>query len=192
MSFGPACGELNSSEWFSWKLLHSSFIQLYLYLHFETSYLRHIRILKNIDSGRWWLDKDITDIVRHLADGRKSTAEKHLLLVLLKPLSQIVGEVVLDISAELIPELGVKFQNLKQLRNMDALQEAVCQGSNICTGFDNLGRIGDCVGGISVDVGACQRNITANQVTLPWDTELWPLMGSLMWHYIQSRESHNS
>ena len=146
-----------------------------MYLHFETGYLCHICILESISSWRWWLDKYITDIVRHLADGRKSTAEKNLLLVLLKPLSQIVGEVVLDISAELLPELGVKFQNLEQLRNMDALQEAVCQGSNICTRFDNLCRVGDWVGSSVVNVGVSQRNITANQVALSWDTELWPL-----------------
>ena len=78
-----------------------------------------------------------------------------LLVVLLEALPQVVGQVVLDVIGELVPELGVEPQHLEQVGHVDALEEAVGEGSDICT------RLGD-IGGFRDG----QRDVAPNQISL--------------------------
>ena len=55
---------------------------------------------------------------------------------------------MLDVAGELLPELGVELEHLHQLRHVDALQEAVGEGSHVRAGLDHgqvarAGRQGD-------------------------------------------------
>ena len=77
-----------------------------------------------------------------------------LFIVLLKALPQVVGQVVLDVIGELIPELGVESEHLQQLGHVDKLEEAVGEGPDIGTGLDNTGRL-----------RSDQGNVTSNEIS---------------------------
>ena len=72
-------------------------------------------------------------------------------------MSQVVGEIMLNISAELRPEVRMKLEDLEQLGHVDTLQETVSQSSHISAGLDNI-----------IAVGCCcvwrldERNVAAN------------------------------
>ena len=88
--------------------------------------------------------------VRHLADrGQSAAVLENLFIVLLKALPQVVGQVVLDVIGELIPELGVEPEHLQQLGHLDKLEEAVGEGPDIGTGLDNIGRLRDDQGNVA-------------------------------------------
>ena len=74
-----------------------------------------------------------------------------LLIVLLEALPQVVGQVVLDVIGELVPELGVEPEDLEQVRHVDTLEEAVGQGPDISAGLDNIGGLGDHKGDVATN-----------------------------------------
>ena len=77
-----------------------------------------------------------------------------LFIVLLKALPQVVGQVVLDVIGELVPELGVEPEHLQQLGHVDTLEEAVGEGPDIGTGLDNIDRL-----------RSDQGNVTSNKIS---------------------------
>ena len=62
-----------------------------------------------------------------------------LFIVLLEALPQVVCQIVLDVSGELITELSVEPEDLQQVRHVNTLKEAVGEGPDISTGLNNIG-----------------------------------------------------
>ena len=84
-----------------------------------------------------------------------------LLVILLEALSQVEGEIVLDIVGELLPELGVELEDLEEVGDVETLEEAVGERTDICAGLDNTGGTG-LRGG---EGRANQGNVTSNQIS---------------------------
>lgn len=69
--------------------------------------------------------------------------------LILAALTQIVGEVVVDVGGENTGVLGVEFQHLSQATHTDILEVAVGQRFHVSIGLDHL---------------VCSRQVRPNQV----------------------------
>ena len=93
--------------------------------------------------------------------------EENLVIVLLETLPEVVGEIMLDVVSELLPEVRVEPEDLEQVGHLDALEEAVGQRLHVRAALDDGGGAGG------------DGNVAANQVTLPEQGDHHPLLDDL-------------
>ena len=103
--------------------------------------------------GRSHTDFSLSRAIRLFTDGRQTTAvQENLVIVLLETLPEVVGEIMLDVVGKLVPEVSVEPEDLEEVRDLDALQEAVGEGLHVSAALDDGGGAGG------------DWNITTNQV----------------------------
>ena len=93
--------------------------------------------------------------------------KENLVIVLLEALPEVVGEIVLDVVSKLVPEVSVEPEDLQQVRDLDALEEAVGEGLHVGAALDDGGGAGG------------DGNITANQVTFTQQSHHHPVLDDL-------------
>ena len=118
--------------------------------------------------GRSQTDFSLSRAIRLFTDGRQSTAvQENLVIVLLETLPEVVGQIVLDVVSELLSEVSVESEDLEQVRDLDALEEAVGEGLHVGAALDDGGGAGG------------DGNITANQVTFTQQRHHHPVLDDL-------------
>ena len=118
--------------------------------------------------GRSHTDFSLSRAIRLFTDGRQPAAvQENLVIVLLETLPEVVGEIMLDVVGKLVPEVSVEPEDLEQVRDLDALQEAVGEGLHVSAALDDGGGAGG------------DWNITANQVTFPEQSHHHPVLDDL-------------
>ena len=141
-----------------------------LYLRFNPINLEIsiARVAATASYGRSHTDFSLSGPVRLFTDGRQPTAvQEHLVIVLLEPLPEVVGQIVLDVVSKLLSEVSVESEDLEQVRDLDALEEAVGEGLHVGAALDDGGGAGG------------DGNITANQVTFPEQSHHHPVLDDL-------------
>ena len=104
--------------------------------------------------------------------------QQHLVIVLFEPLSKVVGEVMLDVVGELVPEVRVKFEDLEEFRDLDAFEEAVSQRPHIGTALHDRVVGGGDPGGPSVG-HLLDGDVAPDQVPLTQQGHHHPLLDHL-------------
>ena len=93
--------------------------------------------------------------------------QENLVIVLLETLPEVVGEIMLDVVSELLSEVSVESEDLEQVRDLDALEEAVGEGLHVGAALDDGGGAGG------------DGNITANQVPFTEQSHHHPVLDDL-------------
>ena len=93
--------------------------------------------------------------------------QENLVIVLLETLSEVVGEIMLDVVGKLVPEVSVEPEDLEQVRDLDALQEAVGEGLHVSAALDDGGGAGG------------DGDVTADQVAFAEQGDHHPLLDDL-------------